>query len=137
VNESREREQRTPVGDAVRELGDGSSLVGARKPPLVTLAIDLNVLHVLLGQLFERGQDGLVALAVLLVEGADTEVGVAACVDQSTERGGEIQEVAGDRTACMIVPAPFQSPCLGLGSRLTSTPNSSATLWRRNLLIHS
>merc|ERR1712061_775453 len=30
-------------------------------------------------------------------------------------------------------PAPFKSPCMGLGSKLTTTPNSSATLVRRYL----
>ena len=32
-------------------------------------------------------------------------------------------------------PAPFQSPIMGLGSIETTTPNSSAILWRRKRAI--
>ena len=66
------------VGAAVGELADGRGLVVAGEPPLVTLAVHGDVLHVLLRELLERGQDGLVALAALFVEGTDAEVGVAA-----------------------------------------------------------
>jgi len=75
----RDADRGSSVGNAVAELVDRGGLVPTRQAPLVTLAIDAYVFHVLLLQLTHGLDDGIPTLATFLVELLDAEVGVTSC----------------------------------------------------------